>query len=274
MISSCLIVATSVYTDVAAVLACQLIQTVRCHNDVIHIAERCVYYGVHHNLNQTQSHDIRCASRHLLGSTYYHKEHQNTNVSTMENQVDIIYCEASSQRYQHLNLYDEAQGDGTKSLISSGTCLITTSDVGINCTRVMLYINLTYYDQNNGSVIPVCAFDISDGNFNSEFAMHMVRNLPQIFMVWCLSRKDFATNCFFSMSCPRIMSTVTIYASNLLMLENFHFQSIYEIFSHSKLKLTTRRSKSVCLHSLYPWTRLDSLAVAAKHTNHQKNVLL
>ena len=78
-------------------------------------------------------------------------------MATNANHLDMIHCEAASRTYDHLDLYERATRDGImKSLISSGACVI--SDRGANCTQVILYVNLTYYDQYNGSIIPVCAF--------------------------------------------------------------------------------------------------------------------
>ena len=80
--------------------------------------------------------------------------------------MDMIHCEAALRRYNHLNLYDlYTPRDGIiESQIPSGACVI--SDRGANCTQVILYVNLTYYDQRNDSIIPVCALTTS--NFNSE----------------------------------------------------------------------------------------------------------
>ena len=115
---------------------------------------------MHVRLNQSQSRDIICSSLYLHGSSYYHE--LDTGVTTNENQLDMIHCEANSGKYEHLHLYNEATSDGIKSLIiSSGACVISG---GINCTQVILFINITYYDQHNGSVIPVCAFRKSDYN--------------------------------------------------------------------------------------------------------------
>jgi hypothetical protein len=70
----------------------------------------------------------------------------------------MIHCEAASRRYDHLNLYERANRDGIiKSLTPLGACVISDRS-GINCTQVVLYVNLTYYDQRNGSTIPICAF--------------------------------------------------------------------------------------------------------------------
>ena len=119
-------------------------------------AERCVYG----RLNQTQSHDIICSSLHLHGSTYYHQLDELG--MTANNNMDMIHCEAALRRYNHLNLYEYATRDGIiQSLIPSGACVI--SDRSVNCTQVVLYINLTYYDQQNDSIIPICAFT-SDHN--------------------------------------------------------------------------------------------------------------
>jgi hypothetical protein len=70
----------------------------------------------------------------------------------------MIHCEATSRRYDHLTLYEHATREGIiKSLILSGACVISDRS-GINCTQVVLYVNLTYYDERNGSIIPICAF--------------------------------------------------------------------------------------------------------------------
>ena len=83
-------------------------------------------------------------------------------MTTDPTHLDMIHCEAALGTYNHLDLYERATRDGIiKSLISSGACVI--SGHGANCTQVILYVNLTYYDQHNGSIIPVCAFT-SDHN--------------------------------------------------------------------------------------------------------------
>ena len=83
-------------------------------------------------------------------------------MSVNKNQVDIIHCEAASESYQGLDLHHEASRDGTRSLrISSGACMIGD---GVRCTQVILYVNLTFYDQRNRSVIPVCGFRKRDHN--------------------------------------------------------------------------------------------------------------
>ena len=78
--------------------------------------------------------------------------------------MDMIHCEASSRGYYHLSLYEwYAPRDGIfESLIPSGACVI--SDRGANCTQVILFVNLTYYDQRNDSIIPACAFTTSNSN--------------------------------------------------------------------------------------------------------------
>jgi hypothetical protein len=87
--------------------------------------------------------------------------------------MDMIHCEATSRRYYHLNLYGPATRDGIiKSLIPSGACVISDHR-GVNCTQVVLYVNLTYYDQRNGSTIPICAFTLGDQYHNLEcFCIH------------------------------------------------------------------------------------------------------
>ena len=122
-------------------------------------------------LNQTQSHDITCFSPRLHQSTYYHKQLDSAR-SRNESQSDMIHCEAPSTGYSHLNLYDHASRDGiVKSLIiTSGACVINNHH-SANCTQVILYINLTYYDQHNSSTIPVCAFRNSDTNLEC-FCIH------------------------------------------------------------------------------------------------------
>ena len=83
-------------------------------------------------------------------------------MTTNTNQLDMIHCEAASRTYNHLNLYEFASHkDGIiKTSTSSGACVI--SDHGVNCTQVILYVNLTYYDQHNGSTIPIRAFTSDD----------------------------------------------------------------------------------------------------------------
>ena len=75
--------------------------------------------------------------------------------------MDMIHCEAVSRRYNDLSLYRYAHQDGIiESQIPSGrACVI--SDRGANCTQVILFVNLTYYDQRNDSIIPVCALTTS-----------------------------------------------------------------------------------------------------------------
>ena len=126
-------------------------------------AERCVYtVGDYVRLNQSQSRDIICSSPRFHGSTYSHKLDSGMTTNFSANQLDMIHCEAALGMYNHLDLYERAMRDGIiKSLSSSGACVI--SDRGANCTQVILYVNLTYYDQRNGSIIPVCAFT-SDHN--------------------------------------------------------------------------------------------------------------
>ena len=74
--------------------------------------------------------------------------------------MDMIHCEAVSRRYNDLNLYRYVPRDGIiGSQMPSKACVI--SDRGANCTQVILYVNLTYYDQRNDSIIPVCALTTS-----------------------------------------------------------------------------------------------------------------
>ena len=118
-------------------------------------AERCVYGS----RNLSLSHDIICSSSHLHGSTYYHKLDESGMPQAAN--MDMIHCEAVSRRYNHLNLYElYTPRDGIiESRILSGACVI--SDRGANCTQVILFVNLTYYDQRNDSIIPVCALTTS-----------------------------------------------------------------------------------------------------------------
>ena len=77
--------------------------------------------------------------------------------------MDMIHCEALSTRYQHLDIYHLPSQNGIiKKQLSSGACVI--NDHSVNCTQAVLYINLTYYDQNNESIIPVGAFTNVDHN--------------------------------------------------------------------------------------------------------------
>ena len=87
-------------------------------------------------------------------------------MTTNATHLDMIHCEAASRTYDHLDLYELASmKDGIiKKQTSSGACII--SDHGVNCTQVILYVNLTYCDQHNGSTIPVRAFT---GDHNLEF---------------------------------------------------------------------------------------------------------
>ena len=128
-------------------------------------------YG--NRLNQTQSHDITCFSPRLHRSTYYHKQLDSAR-SRNESQLDMIHCEAPSTGYSHLNLYDDASRDGiVQSLITTSEACVTNDHHSVNytCIQVILYINLTYYDQHNGSTIPVCAFRNSDHNLEC-FCIH------------------------------------------------------------------------------------------------------
>ena len=130
--------------------------------------ERCTYVGEQHVLvNESQSPGITCTSLNLHGSSYYHKL---DGMSTNENQMDIIHCEAASEGYQDLDLYHEVSRDGTRSSrISSGACMIGD---GVTCTQVILYVNLTFYDLRNGSVIPVCAFNIRNDHNSECYCIH------------------------------------------------------------------------------------------------------
>ena len=68
----------------------------------------------------------------------------------------MIHCEALSTGYQLLDIYHPPSQDAIiKKQLSSGACVI--NDHSVNCTQAVLYINLTYYDQNNESIIPVGA---------------------------------------------------------------------------------------------------------------------
>ena len=73
----------------------------------------------------------------------------------------MIHCEAPSTRYHHLDIYDRPSQDGIiETQPSSGACVI--NDHSVNCAQAVLYINLTYYDQNNESIIPVGALTNGD----------------------------------------------------------------------------------------------------------------
>ena len=69
---------------------------------------------------------------------------------------------------------------------SSGACIISS---GINCTRVVLYVNLTFYDQHNGSIIPVCALTTSDHNLEC-FCIHYLTlgktNILLVYSCYCI----------------------------------------------------------------------------------------
>ena len=125
-----------------------------CNNNLISTAERCVDTVA--KLNESQSHHIICSSPRLNGSTYYHK--LNSGMTTNADHMDMIHCEAALGRYNHLDLYELAslRNGIIKKQTSSGACII--SDRGVNCTQVILYVNLTYYDQHSGSTIPISAF--------------------------------------------------------------------------------------------------------------------
>ena len=152
---------------------------------ILSTAEGCVYNktGVTW-LNLNQSRGIICSSLHLHGSSYYHK--LDASVSSKENQLDMIHCEAVSRGYYHLDLYDHARSNGIKSLFSSGACIISGV---INCTRVVLYVNLTFYDQHNGSIIPVCALTTSDHNLEC-FCIHYLTlgktNILLVYSCYCI----------------------------------------------------------------------------------------
>ena len=87
--------------------------------------------------------------------------------------MDMIHCEAPSDSFLNLNLYPHAVGVGIERLISLGLCLFTPS---VNCSRVILYLNLTHYDEHNGTVIPVCGINRTDHNlecFCIRYLLHL-----------------------------------------------------------------------------------------------------
>ena len=129
---------------------------------------------MYRNLNQTQSHEITCSSRYLQGSIYHRK-------SDKSNQMDIIHCEASTDVFQSLSLYSyyHAKGDGIKSLSSPGSCIISEAT---NCIRLILYLNLSYYDHHHddASTIPVCAFTRASDNSECFCIQYNILGEPDI----------------------------------------------------------------------------------------------
>ena len=107
-------------------------------------------------LNETQSNEITCSSRYLQGSIYHRIEIDITTVNL--NPMDMVHCEASADELMNLNLYYyyHAKGYGIRSLSSQGPCIVSDA---VNCTRLILYLNLSYYDSDDdgGRIIPVCA---------------------------------------------------------------------------------------------------------------------
>ena len=82
------------------------------------------------------------------------------------NPIDIIYCEASDNKLTNLILYSyyHAIKDGGINSLSSpvGSCIISGAT---NCARLILYLNLSYYDHHDdASTIPVCAFTRAGDN--------------------------------------------------------------------------------------------------------------
>ena len=143
------------------------------------LAGRCIYpYGdnvTHRILNQTQSREISCFSRHMRGSVYHH---YMLEASTGENPLpvwDILHCEAATHSLQNLNVHRDTDRSGVQVLISSGPCMSgNQGSHGENCTFVILYLNISYYDHHNGSTIPLCGFQRPPHHNLECFCIHYI----------------------------------------------------------------------------------------------------